>query len=85
MNNKDIKTLCSELETKMKEKLEVFQLEESDLGVSNKNFYTATEIRNIIPVSGLDALLKFLQVEPARKNTRPAHDDHGLGLIRGKR
>lgn len=33
MNNKDIKTFCSELETKMKEKLEVFQLEESDLGV----------------------------------------------------
>lgn len=39
-----------------------YVMDESDLGVSNKNFYTATEIRNIIPVSGLDTFRRFLHV-----------------------
>jgi hypothetical protein len=34
---------------------------ESNLAVSNRNFYTATEIRNLIPVAELDFHRKFLQ------------------------
>ena len=36
-------------------------MDESDLRVPNRNFYTATDIRNMIPVSGLDTFRKFLQ------------------------
>lgn len=37
-------------------------MDESDLLIANRNLYTATEIRNLIPVSGLDAYRHFLQV-----------------------
>jgi hypothetical protein len=36
-------------------------MDESNLTVSIRNFYTATEIRNLIPVSELDLHRKFLQ------------------------
>ncbi len=39
-----------------------YVMDESNLLVTNRNFYTATEIRNLIPVSGLDTYRKFLQV-----------------------
>ena len=39
-----------------------YVMDESDLAIANRNFYTATEIRNLIPVSGLDVHRKFLQV-----------------------
>jgi hypothetical protein len=37
-------------------------MDESHVEIFNRNFYTATEIRNLIPVSGLDAYRRFLQV-----------------------
>jgi hypothetical protein len=36
-------------------------MDESDMRVANRNFYTATEIRNLIPVAGLDTFRAFLQ------------------------
>ncbi|MBM3421217.1 MAG: hypothetical protein FJY11_08795 [Bacteroidetes bacterium] len=36
--------------------------DESDLAISNRNFYTATEIINVIPVSGLEMYRRFLRV-----------------------
>lgn len=39
-----------------------YVMDETNLMVANRNFYTATEIRNLIPVSGMDAYRKFLQV-----------------------
>lgn len=38
-----------------------YVMDESNLLVANRNFYTATEIRNLIPVAGLDAYRKFLR------------------------
>lgn len=35
-------------------------MDESDLMVSNRNFYTATEIRNLVPVVGMDTYWRFL-------------------------
>jgi hypothetical protein len=39
-----------------------FIMDESSLEVSNKNLFTATDIRNLIPISGSDAYQRFLQV-----------------------
>jgi len=39
-----------------------YVMDASNLMIPNRNFYTATEIRNLIPVSGLDAYGRFLQV-----------------------
>jgi len=39
-----------------------YVMDESNLIIANRNFYTATEIRNLIPISGLDLHRKFLQV-----------------------
>lgn len=36
-------------------------LDESDLMIYNRNLYTAHEIRNLIPISGMDTYNKFLQ------------------------
>ncbi len=36
-------------------------MDESDLRVPNRNFYTATDLRNMVPVSGLETFRKFLQ------------------------
>jgi len=36
-------------------------MDESNLVVANRNIYTATEIRNLIPVCGMEAYTKFLQ------------------------
>jgi hypothetical protein len=38
-----------------------FILDESSMEITNKNFYTATEARNLVPVSGTDAYRKFIQ------------------------
>ncbi|HEY4246486.1 MAG TPA: hypothetical protein VGM64_06485 [Lacunisphaera sp.] len=38
-----------------------YVVDESNLMIPNRNFYTATEIRNLIPISGFDAHRKFLQ------------------------
>lgn len=37
-------------------------MDEENLLITNRNLFTATEIRKLIPVSGLDAYRKFLQV-----------------------
>jgi hypothetical protein len=37
-------------------------VDEENLLITNRNLFTATEIRKLIPVSGLDAYRKFLQV-----------------------
>jgi hypothetical protein len=37
-------------------------MDESDPLIANRNFYTATEMRNLIPVVGLDAHRKFIQI-----------------------
>ena len=39
-----------------------YVMDESNLLIDSRNFYTATEIRNLIPVSGLDAYRNFLRV-----------------------
>jgi len=39
-----------------------YVMDESNLMIANRNFCTATEIRNLIPFSGLDAYRKFIQV-----------------------
>jgi len=38
-----------------------FIMDESDLRIPNRNFFTATDIRNLIPVSGLDTFQSFRQ------------------------
>ena len=38
-----------------------YVMDDLSLKVTNRNFYTATEIRNLIPVSGSDAYRRFLQ------------------------
>lgn len=39
-----------------------YVMDESDLLVENRNLFTATEIRNLIPVTGLPVFRRFLQV-----------------------
>lgn len=39
-----------------------YLMDESNLMITNRNFYTATEIRNLIPISGLDTYRTFLRV-----------------------
>lgn len=39
-----------------------YRMDESNLMITNRNFYTATEVRNLIPVTGLDCYRKFLQI-----------------------
>lgn len=39
-----------------------YRMDESDLMITNRNFYTATEIRNLVPIAGLDTFRKFLQI-----------------------
>jgi len=38
-----------------------YVMDESDMRVENRNFYTATEIRNLIPVAGFESYRKFLR------------------------
>ncbi|HVU16603.1 MAG TPA: hypothetical protein VHD32_06745 [Candidatus Didemnitutus sp.] len=38
-----------------------YVMDESSLLIANRNFYTATELRNLIPVSGLETYRRFLQ------------------------
>lgn len=38
-----------------------YVMDESDMRVENRNFYTATEIRNLIPVVGMESYRKFLR------------------------
>lgn len=38
-----------------------FIMDESSMEITNKNFYTATEARNLIPISGTDAYRKFVR------------------------
>lgn len=37
-------------------------MDESNLLVANRNLYTATEIRNLIPIAGLEVYSKFLKI-----------------------
>ncbi len=37
-------------------------MDESDSLIANRNFYTATEAKNLIPIAGLDAYRKFIQI-----------------------
>lgn len=37
-------------------------MDESDSLIANRNFYTATELKNLIPISGSEAHRKFIQV-----------------------